>query len=994
MPSYRIIRLFLFVFFWFNLVSSQNFPVKTYTAANELPNSTVRSLLVDSNNILWIGTDNGVVKKENDVFKSFFEEDGLALNNCWAITEDENKNIWFGSYGAGVSIYDGTKFKVISTKEGLVHDEITSFFSHGNNMYVGTSNGFSIMDINTLQVLSFNPPTGNDLFRITDFFEYGNEIYLVSYNTGIFKIQEKNGQKHIVKVNDHKNIYSILVDNDSIYSSNKGFFTKHKLLEYVKESNSISSEELGTSIIWDHLKTRDNKLFVAAWGIYDTNGGIYEIKNDRLIPRASEFNVPSKEVLSLAYDETFEKLYVGTKDAGLTEIALNPQIKFNPIKEERIIGFAEAENTSALLMNDGLLVQENGKEFRINLVQLKEWQENYVSTTKIPLPKHEDDFYELDYTTKAEEIIFYDIKSNRDKYWLNTNIGLFAIKARGELDRYIPLHTEEINFTETGNLIETNPYGGVRVYSDLDTFTYKHFKKENVNTPTMIVSSFQRGSKTYFLSVFSGFYKWENGEFKSYLKNAIWEEKKLRHITPLGNNLAISNEFGDVFIINDDASFKVLQKIPRAKIPGNTIAFLKQHDENLLIGTEKGLTLFKDNNYIFLDKEQGLEQPLLSAEVKNKSIAIGSDNGYYLINLVAITDTKALVDQLKLNEIYINNDEYALEPSVDFKELNLAHDENTILLQFTTNAHPFPNKLKYQYRLNDNENWSLPSSKPEIFLAFLSPDTYDVAIKVSDESTGLNFTQSLISLTIVPPFWKTWWFLLLMLASLLIIVFLIYKYQIKQTKEFEAQKRKIQKRFEETKMEALLAQMNPHFIFNAMNSIQNYIMDSDIDNASIFLGDFAKLIRLNLDHCTKPKILLVEEIEYLQAYIRLENTRFNNRIEVVIEVDPSIDTYEVEVPTMLLQTFVENVFVHAFPPSVADPTLKISFELFSENILICKIEDNGIGFSNDATKKLHESKGLSLVKERMTFLGYDIEKAVQIISKRDKGTTVILSLEV
>lgn len=196
----------------------------------------------------------------------------------------------------------------------------------------------------------------------------------------------------------------------------------------------------------------------------------------------------------------------------------------------------------------------------------------------------------------------------------------------------------------------------------------------------------------------------------------------------------------------------------------------------------------------------------------------------------------------------------------------------------------------------------------------------------------------------------------------------------------------IQKRFEETKMEALLAQMNPHFIFNAMNSIQYYIMDHDIDNASRFLGDFAKLIRLNLDHCTKPTILLVEEIEYLQLYIRVENTRFNNAIKVIFETDPLINVYEVEIPTMLLQTFVENVFVHAFPAGIKDPTLKVSFKLVSEGVLQCKIEDNGIGISNSSTPKLHESKGVSLVKERLALLGYDVEKAVQVISEKDKGT--------
>ncbi|WP_034920465.1 histidine kinase [Gillisia sp. CAL575] len=959
-----------------------------------MPNNTIRSLLVDSNNILWIGTENGVVKKENDVFTNFFEEDGLALNSCWAIAEDKNKKLWFGSYGEGVSIYNGNDFDVISQEQGLVHNEITKLFANGIYMYVGTSDGVSIININTLEVLSLNNHLDNALFRVQDFFEYRDEIYVVTYNTGVFKIDHKKDQPALVKVNDYTYNYSVFVDNDSIYSSNKGFFTKNSIVDFVNEIDTIPSKKLGVSIIWDYVKSKDNKIFAAAWGIYDSNGGIYEVANNKLISRASDFNIGSKKVISLAYDGRFEKLYIGTKDAGLFEVKLNPQIKFNEIQGKNVLRFARTKNSSAVLLDEGILLKGNEKEQTLNLQQLKKWQEEYLLNTKLSLPKHQDSFYELDYSTKARDISFYDIKVSKNRYWINTNIGVFAIKPSGTLDRYLPLHSEEINFTESGDLIETNPYGGLRIYSDLDILKYTHFKKEDPQTPTMVVNSLRKDLKTYFLSVFSGLFVLENNEFKSYLHNGIWKEKKLRHITTLGENYAISSEFGDVFILNDEASFKLLKKIPRAKIQGNTISFLKEYKGYLIIGTEKGLTLYKNKRFIFIDEEQGLKQPLLSAEAVGNNLLIGSKNGYYSINLDAISDPELLVSQLKLEEIYINNNKFLSENIADKEKIKLSHNENTVLLKFSTNAHPNPHKLSYQYRLNANKTWSLPSSKPEIFLPFLPTDNYNVAIRVIDASTGLNYTQTLLKFAILPPFWKTWWFILLMIGLVGLVVYSIINYQIRQNRKFEEQKSLIQKRFEETKMEALLAQMNPHFIFNAMNSIQNYIMDSDVDNASIFLGDFAKLIRLNLDHCTKPRILLVEEIEYLSSYIRVENTRFRNRITVLIEIDPLIDVYEMEIPTMVLQTFVENVFVHAFPPSISKPTLTVIFILVSENILQCKIEDNGIGFSPNSTNSLHESKGVNLVKERLSLLGHNIDHAVQIVSTKNKGTTVTISLEV
>ncbi|SDL06623.1 hypothetical protein SAMN04488034_102168 [Salinimicrobium catena] len=995
MPFYKVSKLSFFFIFWFNLAFTQNYPSKNYTAANQLPNNAVRSLLVDSKHVLWIGTENGVVKKENEGFKYFFEEDGLALNSCWAIAEDENKKLWFGSYGEGVSIYDGFRFKVISAKDGLVHNEITKLFPDEDRMFVGTSDGVSVIDVNSFKVISSKTSSNEQLLRVQNFFKYKDQVYVATYNnSGIFKVSVENNQLNLIKLRDFQHLYSVFVDQDSIYSSHKGFFRKYSLADFVNKKDSVSAEKIGYSIIWDYVKSNDDKIFAAAWGIYDTNGGIYEVENDQLISRATEFDILSKEVVSLAYDAHFEKLYVGTKDAGMFEVALNPQIKFHEIESQNVLGFANTENSFAVLLSNSIFLKKAESEHSIKLSQLKAWQKNYLKNTKLPLPKHKDDFYELDYSTKAEDINFYDIKESQNIYWVNTNIGLFAIKETGELHRYLPLHSEEINFTPKGKLIETNPYGGVRVYSDLDTFDYTHFDQKAPHTPTMVVGSCRQENKTYFLSIFSGLYVWEDNNFESYFKNDIWKEKKLKHITPLGENLAISNEFGDIFIVNDKTTFKVLRKIPRAKIQGNSIAFLREYKGNLIIGTEKGLTLYKNGRFIFLDKEQGLVQPLLSAKVVKNTLYLGSLNGFYLVDLNAITDTEALVDQVKIKEISINNNAVPVEPFLKEDKIDLAYNENTILLRFSTNAHAYPRKLKYQYRLNPGDKWSPASSKPEIFLPFLPTDDYNVEVKVFDESTGLSYTQLLLKLVILPPFWKTWWFSLLILSFFLVVVYGIYRFQINQTRQFEKQKSLIQKRFEETKMEALLAQMNPHFIFNAMNSIQYYIMDKDIENATIFLGDFAKLIRLNLDHCNKPTILLSEEIDYLQSYIRVENTRFNNAIKVITEVDPRIDSYETEIPTMLLQTFVENVFVHAFPKSIPNPTLKVSFKLLSENDLQCKIEDNGIGINNDPTNKLHESKGVNLVKERLTLLGYDIDETLKIISAKDQGTSVILTLKV
>jgi len=992
MPYSKIIRFFCVIFFCVNLTFAQNYNTKNYTSATALPNNTVRSLFVDGESILWIGTDNGVVRKENDVFTSFFEEDGLALNNCWAIAKDESDKMWFGSYGGGISVYDGNNFNIISKKDGLIHDEITKLFSNNKFMYVGTSDGISIVDEDSLKITSLKP-IDNNLFRVQKFFNYQNQIYCVTYNSGVYEIIKEGENFKLDKINSHKFIYNVFIDKDSVYSSNKDFFTKSSVNSYLKKGDSVSLDKNGFSIIWDYVKTSNKNLFAASWGLYSNNGGIYEIVNKQLLSKSLDFNIKSKQLLVLAFDSKFNRLYIGSEDAGLFEVDLKSNIKYSPLEGGPVIGFSKTKNSTAKLLKNSIEISFGDDRKIISLKMLKKWELDYLKNAKNYLLKHTNNFYELNFETPFSEIKFYDIKVNSNSYWVNTNIGIFSIKESGDLDRYLPVHTEELNFTSNGNLIETNPYGGVRVYNDLDNFKYKYFSPESSITPTMVVNSFRKRNKTYFLSVFSGLYVWENNKFSSFLKDSIWIEKKLNHMTSLGGNLAISNEFGDVFIVNDDEKFQLLEKIPRAKIKGNTISFLKEYNGALLIGTEKGCTIYKDHRFIFLNNEQGLQQPFLSADIFENKLLIGGLNGIYSVDLEEVIKPKKLINRIRIKELLINNKLVPITEKEFEKGIDLAFNENTILIKFITNSHPFPNKLVFQYRLNSKEDWSVSSSNTEIFSPYLLDNTYDVQVRVFDESTGLYYSQDLLRLKIHPVFWKSWWFIVLSIFSSLIIIYVIYRFEIERNREFEKQNRELQKRFEETKMEALLAQMNPHFIFNAMNSIQNYIMDSDIDNATLFLGDFSKLIRLNLDHCTRPFVCLVEELEYLQSYIRVENTRFSNRINVSFEVDEALDIYEVEIPSMILQPFIENVFVHAFPPSVENPTLLVSFKEIENNGFMCVVKDNGVGFSKDSNNKLHKSKGVLLVKERLKLLGYNIETVFNMKSSNFNGTSVVIKFQ-
>lgn len=170
---------------------------------------------------------------------------------------------------------------------------------------------------------------------------------------------------------------------------------------------------------------------------------------------------------------------------------------------------------------------------------------------------------------------------------------------------------------------------------------------------------------------------------------------------------------------------------------------------------------------------------------------------------------------------------------------------------------------------------------------------------------------------------------------------------------------------------ALRAQMNPHFIFNALNSIQQFILQGNADEANRYLGRFSKLQRDILHHCDQHFISLEKEIEMLQLYLQLEQLRFQGHFEFEIAVDDEIDPNEIFIPPMLLQPFVENAIWHGLMPRENQRQVKVIFRTEGYNHLKCIVEDNGIGRAAAAGNRkdsCHESKGLNLVNERLRIL--------------------------
>lgn len=987
--------------FFPSLLLGQYYPSQNYSTKDGLPNNAVRSLFLDSKNVLWIGTENGVSRMENGLFSNLSETDGLGHNSCWDINQDTNGNMWFASYGGGVSKYDGKKFTVFTTKNGLPLDRVRKIFSYKNKMFVGSELGISIIDINTNKVITpkeILPHFG--VFLVSDFFIYKNVVYFSTINEGLFKVDTATSIPKIIPVVEFKitgsdndpHVYSLGNYGSTLYSSNKGFVNIFDL-EHLK-NGIISTNTFGQSIVWDYVKDKRNEIFATAWGVFDSDGGLYQITYNKMVNVSDYYGIDSRNLLNVVYDKSKDILYVGSKDKGIYEVRLNKMIDYNLFEEKSIIDFEVFNNKKVILHPKGISFfnTENTVLSSISSSDFKKAEINFIKKTKKPLPTHADDFFELNYKLPAEGIEFYRLVKHDKVLWVSSNIGLFEINFEGKIINYVPVHTYEFGFTPTNNFFETNPYGGVHVYDDIYNLKVKSFNEK----VTTIVKILNHNDKTYLLSVFNGLYVYKNNKFQSYLAERIWNEKKFKHVTVNNKGqLILASEFGNVFLVEDSKAFKILKTITKKEIVGNTILFLESYKDFILIGTEKGINLYKDGVFRLIDKEQGLKDAVVTtSQIFDNQLWLGTKKGYYTVDLDQLIAPKRTVSEMEISSIAINNIPTSSANYEWFrfnsKELICDYKDNSFSIDFIPKGHAFSNKLKFRYRLKNTNRWSPYSEKANLFLPYLPYGTYNLEVEVFDSNAGKATIFNLLKIQIKPPFWMAWWFItLVVLVVFNVLVYLIYK-----SKRKSREKAVIQKRIAETKLEALLSQMNPHFTFNAINAIQDYIISNDIDNSLKYTGEFAKLIRKTLENSSKQSITIEDEIEYLKSYIVIENMRFDNRIEINFHIGTDVDVYHSKIPTMLLQPFVENVFVHAFNASFPSPKLTISFEMLSKNILECKIIDNGMSLTATKKMKFHQSKGIQLTKERLSLLQNSNVNPIEIQFTENNGTTVTIRLTI
>lgn len=314
-----------------------------------------------------------------------------------------------------------------------------------------------------------------------------------------------------------------------------------------------------------------------------------------------------------------------------------------------------------------------------------------------------------------------------------------------------------------------------------------------------------------------------------------------------------------------------------------------------------------------------------------------------------------LLDQLRVNNAVTHLRE----------NLCLAYDQNNIALRFLSIYYRSNGDITYRYRLlGADTNFVYSRAREANFIA-LRPGAYTFEVQAQNEDGAWSETTRW-TFEINPAWWNTIWFYLFIGAIVLSAGWLFYRTRLRAARH-EA---KMQAEIRELQMAALRAQMNPHFIFNCLSSIQNFIVENDTAAASRYLARFARLVRLALHGSLDGRHALADEVELLENYLALEQLRFRGRFDFSVEVEEGIDPEEVNLPPMLVQPFVENAIVHGMKGKAEGGRISV---VFSQNPagLVVTVRDNGSGIGtgkNDSTGGGHKSVGMRLTQNRLGLL--------------------------
>lgn len=302
--------------------------------------------------------------------------------------------------------------------------------------------------------------------------------------------------------------------------------------------------------------------------------------------------------------------------------------------------------------------------------------------------------------------------------------------------------------------------------------------------------------------------------------------------------------------------------------------------------------------------------------------------------------------------------------------VRLRHDNNSFTVEFAALDFTNPSGNRYRYKLEGYDNdWRIaPATHRFAEYTSVPPGNYRFIITGANSDGVWSAEARTLDIVIPPRYWQTWWFPPVMAMAALLAVTGLLLARVRNVRRKEQSER----RMVEFQLQALRAQMNPHFMFNALNSILYFVTRHDTESAQFYLTGFSRLVRTTLDNVQNDAVSLADELESLRLYLRMESLRFRDRFDVSIEVSPLIDPEEVQLPPMIIQPYVENAIRHGLSHKEERGTLSIRISR-RMGYLRCSIQDDGVGRQRSGEiqrddLRAHRAYGMAVTHNRLEAL--------------------------
>jgi two-component sensor histidine kinase len=412
-----------------------------------------------------------------------------------------------------------------------------------------------------------------------------------------------------------------------------------------------------------------------------------------------------------------------------------------------------------------------------------------------------------------------------------------------------------------------------------------------------------------------------------------------------------------------------------ATLPDNVQAYkIKYQEQKIYLATNKGLWIFDQirNQWQTINKLSGLAsdnvQDLL---ILGRNVWLATGKGLQKIPIHSQTETQKAL-------IYLRSIKIDSQVVTDLNDLQLHYNQQLILHPEASNYSSNGNfQYKYQFAHNPNTWDYLPANVNQLVIPNIPLGEFELRLKVIDQHGNDSENTIIIKGFVSPPFWKTQWFFMLCLLVFLAVAYFIFDGNIKRLRKKQAkaiERLQLESELREMQQTALKAQMNPHFIFNVLNSIKSYIYKNDKIKASTYLNSFSDLMRTVLDMSNANSVSLEDELRAIKIYIELEAMMLGDDFSYSINIDSDNISSHTKIPALIIQPYVENAFKHGLKNKTGKKTLQLDVYLSPQKNLIIEITDNGIG--RQAAQLLQQQQP----HYHQSFATHAIEKRINLIN--------------